>query len=218
MREKTPPCTWKAFELQMWIHTHRHKHTHAHTHDRPLLLILWLVFDLTGNWGLKETWPLLLTGLHSQPQLHHSSLHRWLWPYCATAFFFFLVSAPPAYTKRASAKQGSPSLHCNSHPSKPWPLSTQRWHTGLCRGASDVSVWSLRECVTTQFERCSCTYKCAHIKQTWGAIRHVWSHTAAEHFPFGLQPCWVTSSTAFENTTHMNARRHTNQNTPKIRP
>lgn len=26
----------------------------------------------------------------------------------------------------------------------------------------DAYVWSLREYVTTQFERCSCTYKCAH--------------------------------------------------------
>lgn len=44
------------------MHTKKqHRCTHTHTNkrtSRPLLLVLWLVFDLSGNGVLKETWPL----------------------------------------------------------------------------------------------------------------------------------------------------------------
>lgn len=40
-------------------HVNAYTHWHTHTQSIPLLLILWLVFDISGNWVvLKETWPL----------------------------------------------------------------------------------------------------------------------------------------------------------------
>lgn len=59
-------------QIHMWERahpcTHNAKDAHVNpapppAHRRPLLLILWLVFDFSGNRALRETWSLVWTGL-----------------------------------------------------------------------------------------------------------------------------------------------------------